>query len=113
MAARTLLFKDVAAGINTAYAVAGNGDLYTWGESLYGEGEPPNEAMTNVKAVAAGGRFAMVITQDNTVEAWGRNEWGQTNVPPFLYDTTSANVSALDGGDRHALALRADGTVVA
>lgn len=112
LAARTLLFKDVAAGINTAYAVAGNGDLYTWGESLYGEAEPPTEAMTNVKAVAAGGRFAMVITQYNTVEAWGRNEWGQTDVPPYLYDTTSANVIALDGGDRHALALRADGTVV-
>ncbi len=108
-----MLFKDVAAGIGQAYALAGNGDLYTWGENLYGEGEPPTEALTNVKAIGAGARFAFVITQDNTVEAWGRNEWGQTNVPPFLYDTTSANVVAIDGGDRHAVALRGDGTVVA
>ncbi|MFM7677941.1 MAG: RCC1 domain-containing protein, partial [Roseiflexaceae bacterium] len=42
----------------------------------------------------------------------GAQRMGQTNVPPFLYDTTSANVIALDGGDRHALALRTDGTVV-
>lgn len=108
-----MLFVDVAASSGQAYALAANGDLYTWGENLYGEGEPPTEALHNVKAIGAGGRFAFAITNDGTVEAWGRNEWGQTNVPPFLYDTEYANVIAIDGGDRHAVALRADGTVVA
>lgn len=101
-----MLFKDVAAGIGQSYALSADGDLYTWGENLYGEGDPPNEALHNVKAIAAGSRFAFAITQDDTVEAWGRDEVGQTDVPPDLFD-----VIAIDGGDRHAVALRRDGTV--
>lgn len=52
------------------------------GENLYGEGNIPVIAQTNVKAVGAGARFAFAILGDHSVVAWGRNEWGQTNVPP-------------------------------
>lgn len=43
-----------------------------------------------------------------TVVAWGKNDYGQTNVPPGLTD-----VIAVAAGSAHSLALKADGTVVA
>mgnify|MGYP000390824491 CR=1 FL=1 len=102
------LFKDVAASIGNAYVLDEAGNLYTWGENLYGEGDIPGDAQNGIKAVAAGARFAFAIRSDDTVAAWGRNEFGQVNVPAGLSD-----VIAVDGGDRHAVALKRDGTVVA
>jgi alpha-tubulin suppressor-like RCC1 family protein len=105
---RTMLFKDIAASVANGYALSEDGNLYTWGENLYGEGTIPLVAQTNVNAIGAGARFAFAILSDHTVVAWGRNEWGQTNVPP-----TAIDVIAIDGGDRHAVALKSNGTVVA
>jgi alpha-tubulin suppressor-like RCC1 family protein len=105
---RTLLFKDIAASVANGYALTEDGDLYTWGENLYGEGTIPSIAQSNVLAIGAGARFAFAILSDHTVVAWGRNEWGQTNVPP-----TATDVIAIDGGDRHAVALKSNGTVIA
>ena len=47
-------------------------------------------------------------TSPTTVVAWGKNNYGQTNVPPGLTD-----VIAVAAGATHSLALKADGTVVA
>jgi hypothetical protein len=102
------VFKDVAASIGNAYVLDEAGNLSTWGENLYGEGDIPGDAQTGVKAVAAGARFAFAIRSDDTVAAWGRNEFGQVDVPVGLSD-----VIAVDGGDRHAVALKRDGTVMA
>jgi alpha-tubulin suppressor-like RCC1 family protein len=43
-----------------------------------------------------------------TVVAWGRNDYGQRNVPDGL-----SNVTAMAAGRVHSLALKGDGTVVA
>jgi len=47
-------------------------------------------------------------SQPGAVTAWGRNDYGQTNVPPGL-----SNVVAIAGGWYHSLALQNNGTVVA
>ena len=103
-----MLFVDAAASIGNAYLLDENGNLYTWGENLYGEGIIPSDAQTDIRAIGAGARFALALRTDGTVAAWGRNSHGQVNVPAELTD-----VVAVDGGDRHAVALRGDGTVVA
>ena len=105
---RALLFKDIAASVANGFALTEDGNLYTWGENLYGEGNIPVSAQTNIKAIGAGARFAFAIRNDLTVVAWGRNEWGQATVP-----ATATDVIAIDGGDRHAVALKSNGTVVA
>lgn len=46
-------------------------------------------------------------TQGGTVVAWGDNRYGQTNVPPDL-----SNVVAVEAGEWHNLALRADGSLI-
>jgi hypothetical protein len=107
-ALRDNVFRDVAASIGTAYALDMDGNVYAWGENLYGERDVPVAAQTGVKAIAAGSRFAFAILSDDTVVAWGRNEFGQSSVPVGLTD-----VIEVDGGDRHAVALRRDGSVVA
>jgi len=108
LALRGLQFDDIAASVGTAYALDTSGNLYAWGDNLYGERNIPVNARTGVKAVAAGARFAFAVLNDGSVVAWGRNDFGQTNLPAGL-----TNVIAVDGGDRHAVALKADGTVIA
>ncbi|MBN8458912.1 MAG: choice-of-anchor D domain-containing protein [Verrucomicrobia bacterium] len=80
-----------------------------------------------VVAVAAGGSHSLALCSDGTVAAWGSNTAGQlgNNTTADFYVpvavTTAAGFSALAGkmavavaaGERHSLALCADGTVVA
>lgn len=54
--------------------------------------------------------FALALTEEGTVVAWGGNSKGQCTVPENLTDVVS--VSAASNGT-HSLALKRDGTVVA
>lgn len=58
-------------------------------------------------ALAAGSGHSLALKPDGTVVAWGRNDFGQTNVP-----AAATNVIAIAAGYSHNLALRANGTVV-
>ena len=84
-------------------------------------------------AVAAGALHSLAVCIDGTAWAWGQNERGQlgdattTNraLPQQVLEPSAwqgdtvveyrpmAEVIAVAGGDRHSLALRADGTVMA
>jgi len=48
------------------------------------------------------------VLAGGTVVAWGKNNYGQTNIPPGL-----ANVIAVGAGFNHSLAVQEDGTVTA
>ena len=50
---------------------------------------------------------SLALTDDGTVVAWGRNDYGQSTVPAGLKAVQIA------GGVYHSLALTDDGTVVA
>ncbi|HEY9062777.1 MAG TPA: S-layer homology domain-containing protein [Pseudobacteroides sp.] len=56
--------------------------------------------------VAAGDSFSAAIKNDGTVIAWGRNDYGQCNVPSGL-----SGVKAIAAGSNHVTALKDDGTV--
>jgi alpha-tubulin suppressor-like RCC1 family protein len=82
-------------------------EVAAWGQNSAGQTNvPPN--LSNVVAVAAGGRHSLALLGDGTVAAWGDGHYGQTNVPLGL-----AAALAIAAGDSHSLALCADGTVVA
>ena len=49
----------------------------------------------------------MALKSDGTLVAWGRNDFGQLNVPLRV-----SEVVAIDVGYFHTLALKSDGTVV-
>ena len=57
--------------------------------------------------IDAGGLASMALRSDGKVVGWGRNDFGQLNVPLGL-----SEVVAIDVGYFHTLALKSDGTVV-
>ena len=60
----------------------------------------------NVKAIAAGSSYTLVVREDGSVQAYG---WVPNLAPPA--DLT--NAIAVAAGSQHALAIRTNGTVVA
>jgi len=81
-------------------------------EKVGGEGllSMPSDPALPIKAtqITAGAYHSLALKSDGTVVAWGRNDFGQANVPEGLSD-----VIAIAAGYYHSLALKSDGTVVA
>ncbi len=65
-------------------------------------------ALTNVTALASGGRFALALKEEGTVVAWGDTADDPATVPMGL-----SNVVAIAATEMQSMALRSDGTVVA
>ena len=57
----------------------------------------------DVKAVSAGGRHSLALTENGTVVAWGDNDEGQSTVPQGLND-----VQVISAGGSHSVALVKD-----
>lgn len=100
-------FIDVAATLDTVFALESDGTLRYFGACSDGLCTVPDDAKTDIIAIGAGARFAYAVRSDNTIIGWGKNDFAQVTIPSF-----ATNIIAVDGGARHAVALRADGTVV-
>lgn len=125
--------QSLAAGSHHALALLEDGTVMIWGRRSgrgvlgQGSGEPATEAtpvpvpgLEHVKAIAAGDFFSLALLEDGRVEAWGEDENGQLGNGLFEeYDATPTlipgleEVVAIAAGGHHALALLADGQVVA
>lgn len=117
--------KAIAAGYNTAYAIAENGDLYEWGESLTGpmpHSEDPHILESHVEKVSVAGRHGLLI-KNGRVYSWGTNGFGEQGTGEFMptLNRTPVPVSSLAGvpvkdvaaGLHHSMALGEDGSVYA
>lgn len=82
-----------------------------------------SEPLSNVVAVASGGRHLLALTRSGTIVGWGANNYGQaTGVPSgnlvytngvvTLNGSVVSNVVAIAAGSMHSVALKNDGTVV-
>jgi len=124
----------VAAGANFSLAITDEGEVYAWGYNLFGQlgnGTTTNSnvpvavsalAGKRVVAISAGGGFALALTGDGVVYAWGQNVLGQLGNGTYVGTvTTPAQVTGFSGrtvvaiscGASHTLALTADGAVYA
>ncbi len=127
----------IAAGAYFNIALFSDGTLATWGSSsVLGDGStshrplpgPVNQAGVlagkKVVAIAAGGSSGMALCDDGTLASWGYNAEGalgdgtKTNAPvPVLVDRTGVlagkTIIQITAGDRHAMALCSDGSLVA
>jgi alpha-tubulin suppressor-like RCC1 family protein len=131
--------KAVAAGLNWqgapatgcfGLALRNNGTVMAWGnneEGQLGDGglqssdiPVPVSGLSHVKAISAGGAFGLALLQNGTVMSWGDNSGLQlgngttvnnSNIPVPV--SGLSNVKAIATGDTFALALLADGTVMA
>ncbi|MEO7362705.1 MAG: hypothetical protein ABI120_20405, partial [Gemmatimonadaceae bacterium] len=129
----TDIIRDVAPG-GGVLVVKDDGSVATWGRSGAGMIQVPAILALpgKVLRVAVGGSNLGVFTgyallEDGTVVSWGANDEGQlgngpagANVALGKYPNPSSTPQAvtglsdivdIDAGDKHALALRKDGTV--
>jgi alpha-tubulin suppressor-like RCC1 family protein len=112
-------------------ALKSDGAVWAWGSNYKGQlgysansnrNPTPTQVsneLSNVIAIAAGYSHTVVLYNDGTVWAWGRNSVGQLGNGNFSDQNTPAavsgltNVIAIAAGDDHTVALKSDGTVLA
>ncbi|GAA3610866.1 RCC1 domain-containing protein [Microlunatus ginsengisoli] len=114
---------DVETGAGFALALRDDGTVAAWGANTTGAVDVP--AGLHAIAIAAGGYrgvsgsecgYALAVTTERTVVRWGAvgpNLGCYGDLGPALDPPAGlTDVVAVAAGERHALALRADGTVV-
>ncbi|MBN1981389.1 MAG: VCBS repeat-containing protein [Chitinivibrionales bacterium] len=62
----------------------------------------------DIKEMAAGSDFSVILKEDGTIIAWGGNDYGQINIPKNL-----PKIRSIAAGTYHTVALTEGGTVVA
>ncbi|GIW38397.1 MAG: hypothetical protein KatS3mg074_795 [Meiothermus sp.] len=134
---RVLRATTLAAGGNFSAAVKLNGEVWSWGDNTYGQlgrvttdtsdSTPASVNPTNdVVSLSLGEYHALVLIQDGTVRAVGRDDFGQLGDGPTDSSSTNstinlvtpslpsnAKVVAVEAGRYYSLALLSDGTVYA
>ncbi len=119
----------IAGGYLHSLALRSDGTVWAWGsnwsgqlgnEAIVGASEVPIQvnSLSNISTIACGGDHSLAIrSSDGTIWAWGNNYYGQlgtglntNSTAPVLVNGLS-NVSKIQGGYIHSLALVSDGTV--
>lgn len=114
----------ISQGSGFNLALRADGTVVAWGYNHFGQvtGTPSSDTtpvaanpialggqvLSGVVAIAAGSSHSLALKIDGTVVAWGRNLYGETNVPAGL-----SGVLAISAGPGTSFAIRNDGTVVA
>jgi hypothetical protein len=80
--------------------------VIAWGSNSELQSAVP--ALADVGAIAAGGEHSLALLKNGTVQAWGGNASGQTNVPAGL-----GGVAKIAAGFAHNVVCKSDGTLVA
>ncbi|MBV8858902.1 MAG: S8 family serine peptidase [Acidobacteria bacterium] len=128
-------FVAVAAGGAHSLALKSDGTVWAWGSNTSGQvgngtftqavyAPVQVSGLSNVKAIAAGPNYSLAVKTDGTVWGWGSNASGSPPLASVLglqnASSTStpvqlaglSNVNAVAAGGYHAVALKADGTLV-
>ncbi|MBN9661583.1 MAG: hypothetical protein J0H49_25530 [Acidobacteria bacterium] len=119
---------DVAAGNGFSVVLKDDGTVWTWGRNdkgQLGDGSRVQrfapaavEGLTNIIAISSGDAFSLALDREGRVWTWGESGAGQlgAGVPmsPVLGIARANSLTGVVGisaGDRHAMAVRSDGTV--
>lgn len=120
----------IAAGTRHALAIDASGQLYAWGANDKGQlgFGPPSETgaavqavsgMTDIKAVAAGNNYSLLVKKDGSVWAAGDNSMLQLADATLEYSASFRQIvmpvtaTSVAAGGGHCLALGTDGNVYA
>ena len=97
-------FVAIAAGASHSLALKSDGSIIALGSSW---GQTPPEGNDFV-AIAAGGGHSLALKTDGSIAAWGKNDFGECNVPE-----PNTGFTAIAAGESHSLGLKTDGSIVA
>ncbi|MBI2345354.1 MAG: Ig-like domain-containing protein [Deltaproteobacteria bacterium] len=119
--------QGVAAGQSHAFARQANGTLVGWGYNFYGQvgdasatfaAYTPHQvgAFVGAKAIASGGKHALLVDGNGDVYAWGNNSSGQLGDGTTEHHHTPqpiglTNAKAVAAGTAFSVALMNDSTV--
>jgi hypothetical protein len=99
------LLAGIASLSVPAGAASVPGHVEAWGAIPFGQLQPP-AGLDDVVAVAAGNQHNLALRTNGTVVAWGRDEQGETFVPPDLTNVVAISASG------HNVALKGNGSIV-
>jgi len=121
---------QVATGWYHTCALVFNGNVWCWGEGVYGQmGNGSTDVnnyspllvptLSNIKAISARGMHTCALTNTGGVKCWGWNEYGQVGNGTYDSPITEpvdvvgldAGVKAIAVGGEHSCALLDSGTV--
>ncbi|MCL2157877.1 MAG: S-layer homology domain-containing protein [Oscillospiraceae bacterium] len=118
-------FDNVSAGAEHAAAIDSDGNLWAWGDNIYGQlgdGTTENRSIPvkiaeNFVEVSAGRAHTLALASDGSLFAWGDNTYGQLGdgssnasyVPIKIMD----NVVQISAGYNHSTAIKSDGSLYA
>ena len=97
----SLITVILAGGATTSGA---QGEMLSWGSPVV-QGQ---EALSGLTAIAARSDHCLGLKSDGSIVAWGRNWFGQCDVPSPNEDFT-----AVATGYSHSMGLKTDGSIVA
>jgi alpha-tubulin suppressor-like RCC1 family protein len=120
----------ISAGYEHSLALLSNGTVKSWGRNFAGQlgngtttdshVPVPVSGLTGVTAIAGGGQHSLALLANGTVKSWGSNGNSQLgNAFAVLKSTTPVEVTgltevtAIEAGLAHSLALKSNGTVEA
>src|ERR671921_406730 len=118
--------KAVAGGQLYTLALKNDGTVLAWGRNNFGQlgtgtttdSNTPVQVLSDVKAIGTGYAHSLALKNDGTLWAWGKNEFGELGAGTTTNRNTPVQVrgfsdeqAIIDGGYRHSLALKSDGTV--
>ncbi|GMU65359.1 MAG: hypothetical protein AMXMBFR36_16330 [Acidobacteriota bacterium] len=127
---------QIEAGGGFSVLLKPDGTVWTWGSATGGQlgdgtllNRPSPAPVQGIPAIAAlpdiGGHHVVVLAQDGSVWAWGDNDYGQVGDGSTTDRASPVQVLGVDGtglltdvvsvavSNRHTLAVRDDGTVLA
>jgi alpha-tubulin suppressor-like RCC1 family protein len=116
---------QISAGTYNCLALTGGGEVYAWGDNIYGQAGYGDAAtpslingfMTDIVAVSAGSEHSLALGSDGTVYAWGDNSFNQIGdysltmtAVPIIVNGIS-DIVAIKAGSAFSLALGSNGKV--
>ena len=130
-------FKEhLSCGSEHSLALKTNGQVWAWGNNVYGQlgnnsinssnvpvpvrGVSNNSFLNNAIAVAAGANHSLALLCDGTIAAWGANNAGQlgngttdSSLYPVIVKGLPADIPvfSIAAGNMHSLVLLADGSL--
>lgn len=102
-------FIDIAASAKSFAGITSEGGVYSWGNKTYrGEGLVPEEITGKPIKITSGRYHYSLLMEDGSVQSFGDNSLGQTNVP----STADSGVKDVFSGYYQNYAIKEDGSIL-